>query len=492
MWNARSVNNKRAEVEFLLHERDLDVLCISELWLAKDVVFELYGYLTYRRDRQGGGGGGSVNLVRDSLSVLPLSVDGPWCSRLDVAAVRLSTSLGSLAVMSVYAPPDSGVDSGLWSSLIGCAYAGKAMRAIGVLRALSRVSWGVSLSLLLLVYRGLVRAYLEWGSPHFAGACRTALSILDRAQYEALHVALGCMRSTPIAVLLSESNEPLLGLRRSLLGGRFILRNASRRDGPLIPKLRLLSERSRFRRFRIRPVTCGLLLAYDGVRGLMDMCFRTIRPLYFDYRWTELTIPVPLDFETGREVRVAMEPALEFASLVDARYPDSVSVFTDASRDDSSEGVGVGFCIPSLGYRFGIRLTGFTSVLSAELYSTFCALKYIFRLSLSSAAVFSDSLYALYHLRDGFFSTRVSPYVFKILHLLSLIRVRDCVVSFAWILSHSGISGNEQADCVARTASQLPFTVHCGVPLADLCSGSGLQVLVLLPVALRTLIFRPQ
>ena len=121
MWNARSVNNKRAEVEFLLHEQDLDVLCISESWLAEDVAFELYGYLTYRRDHPGGGGGGTVILVRDSLSVLPLLVDGPWCSRLDVAAVRLSTSLGSLALMSVYAPPDSGVDSGLWSSLIGCA-----------------------------------------------------------------------------------------------------------------------------------------------------------------------------------------------------------------------------------------------------------------------------------------------------------------------------------------------------------------------------------
>ena len=83
---------------------------------------------------------------------------------------------------------------------------------IGVLRALSRVSWGVLPSLLLLVYRGLVRAYLEWRSPLFAGACGTALSISDRAQYKALRVALGCMRSTPIAVLLSESNVPLLRL----------------------------------------------------------------------------------------------------------------------------------------------------------------------------------------------------------------------------------------------------------------------------------------
>ena len=347
--------------------------------------------------------------------------------------------------------------------------AGKAMRAIGVLRALSRVSWGVSPSLLLTVLT-LVRAYPEWDSPLFAGACETALRILDRSQYEALRVALGYMRSTPIAVFLSEASEPPLGLRRYLLGGRFFLRNASHRDGPLIPKLSLLSERTRSGRSRIRPTKCGLLLAYEGVRCLLDMCFHTIRPLYFDYLWTELTIPVSLDFEIGREVRGAEDPALEFDGLVVTRYPDSVRVFGDASRDDSTEVLGVGFCVLSLGYRFGIHLMGFTSVLSAELYAIFCALKYIFRMGLPSAVVFSDSLHALYHLRDGLFSSRVSPYVFKILHLLSLIRERGCVVGFVWIPAHSGISGNEQADCVARMASRLPFTVHCGVPLTDLYS----------------------
>ena len=141
------------------------------------------------------------------------------------------------------------------------------------------------------------------------------------------------------------------------------------------------------------------------------MCFRTIRPLYFDYSWTELTSQVSLDFETGREVKGAVEPALEFDGLVVVRYPDSVRVFADASGDDSSEVVGVGFCNPSSGYRFGIRLVGFTPVLSAELYLIFCALKYVFRMSLPFAVVFSDSLHALYHLRDGFFSAHVSPYM---------------------------------------------------------------------------------
>ena len=76
-------------------------------------------------------------------------------------------------------------------------------------------------------------------------ASRPTLGILDRVQYEALRVVLGCMRSTPFAILLSEANETPLGLRRSLLGGRFILRHAAWRDSLLVPRLRLLSEKAR-------------------------------------------------------------------------------------------------------------------------------------------------------------------------------------------------------------------------------------------------------
>ena len=73
-------------------------------------------------------------------------------------------------------------------------------------------------SLLLLVYRGLLRAYLEWNAPLFFAASITTLRILDRAQYEALRAVLGCMRSTSVAIFLSEANEPSLGLRPSIMG----------------------------------------------------------------------------------------------------------------------------------------------------------------------------------------------------------------------------------------------------------------------------------
>ena len=97
--------------------------------------------------------------------------------------------------------------------------AGKALCAVSVVRVLSRVSWVVSPCLLLSVYRGLVRAYLEWDSPLFRSPGDAALRILDRVQYEVLRAVLGCMRTSRIAIFLSEANEIPPVLHRSNCGG---------------------------------------------------------------------------------------------------------------------------------------------------------------------------------------------------------------------------------------------------------------------------------
>ena len=179
---------------------------------------------------------------------------------------------------------------------------------------------------------------------------------------------------------------------------------------------------------RLNPEKYGLITAYEGARGVGEFCCHSIRPRYFDYAWGEIAGPVLLDFEFGREVRGSEAPSVVFDELVHARYPGSVILFSDGARNPANERVGVGFYVPASGYRFGVRLSDFTSALSAELYAVFCALKYVYRLQPPVAVIFTDSL--------------------------------------SHSITHSGSWGfcNEMADCVARSASGLPFVVNCGVP----------------------------
>ena len=68
-----------------------------------------------------------------------------------------------------------------------------AIKSVKIIRVLSRVSWGVTLSLLLTAYRNLVRSTLELGPPLFSSASNGTLRLLDQAQYAALRAVLGCM-----------------------------------------------------------------------------------------------------------------------------------------------------------------------------------------------------------------------------------------------------------------------------------------------------------
>lgn len=81
----------------------------------------------------------------------------------------------------------------------------KAAACVNVLRMLARASGGTCPETVLLVYKGLTRAILEWGAILFAGAAKNQLKRLDTQQYASLRIILGCMRSTPIPIILVEA-----------------------------------------------------------------------------------------------------------------------------------------------------------------------------------------------------------------------------------------------------------------------------------------------
>ena len=132
---------------------------------------------------------------------------------------------------------------------------------------------------------------------------------------------------------------------------------------------------------------------------------------------------------------------IEFERFRLAEYPDSDIIFVDGWRNVASDRTGVGFFIPSLDYRFGTRLAGFTSVFSVELYSIFCMLKLILRSNFSSVTIFTNSLYGMFHLRDRLHSLRRSPFAHEVAHLICIARDRGLTVRIVWIPSHVGGSG---------------------------------------------------
>ena len=102
--------------------------------------------------------------------------------------------------------------------------------------------------------------------------------------------------------------------------------------------------------------------AYECTLGVSAGCLRTIR-----HSWEELTLSISLDFDFGRAIKDAPNSPSEFERLRLDEFPDSTSIFVDGSRDAGGMRTGVGSPVLFLNYRFGVRFSGFTSVLSLEL-----------------------------------------------------------------------------------------------------------------------------
>ena len=93
----------------------------------------------------------------------------------------------------------------------------KCFKALDFLKMLDNTSWGGDRSVLLILYRSLVRSKLGYGSVVYGSARKSYLKCLDTIHHQGLRLALGAFRTSPVENLYAESNEPSLYVRREKL-----------------------------------------------------------------------------------------------------------------------------------------------------------------------------------------------------------------------------------------------------------------------------------
>ena len=93
----------------------------------------------------------------------------------------------------------------------------KCLKALNLLKVLSRTSRGVDRTTLLHLYRSLIRSKLDYGSIVYGSARKSYLQMLDTVHNQGLRLALGAFRTSPVSSLNVEADEPSLWLRREKL-----------------------------------------------------------------------------------------------------------------------------------------------------------------------------------------------------------------------------------------------------------------------------------
>ena len=106
----------------------------------------------------------------------------------------------------------------------------KSLKALNLLKALSHTSWGADRTTLLKLYRSLVRS--DYGCIIYGSARKSYLQMLDPIHNQGLRLALGAFRTSPVASLYVEADEPSLYSRREKLSLQYAIRLAANPSNP--------------------------------------------------------------------------------------------------------------------------------------------------------------------------------------------------------------------------------------------------------------------
>ena len=160
-----------------------------------------------------------------------------------------------------------------------------------------------------------------------------------------------------------------------------------------------------------------------------------------------------------------MNPQVQLVTFLDhlEQHQGTTPIYTDGSKDDS--GVGYAVVFPTFTRKYSIP--DVSSVFTAELRAIRSAVKLALTQTHKQYTVYTDSyssMQALLCIRSQ------HPLVLEILEWLFLLEERGKSVDFCWVPSHVGVPGNEEADRLAKSATNTPVVVRSPVPVEDIRS----------------------
>jgi len=326
----------------------------------------------------------------------------------------------------------------------------RCLKSLNILRTITSSSWGADSTTIMNLYRAIIRSKIDYGSVVYASASPTALSNLDTVANEAMRIATGAFRTTPISSLQILTNEPPLQLRRQELTIKYYVKLKAHIQNPAFDSVFNANLRTFF---NSRPATKPPLIS-RAEQGISNMALTTqpilphTTPKYMSYELNPPEVNLDLCCFKKEEVPAAVLRGIHY-EMISELYPDHVVAYTDGSK--THDGVGAAAVLGGTVRRASLYSTA--SIYTAELKAILMAVEEVGRQEMGNYLICSDSKSSLQAISSNAMPTGI---IYKIRVQIIEQKKRGRNVVFCWVPSHVGVLGNERADREAVIAASRP------------------------------------
>lgn len=324
--------------------------------------------------------------------------------------------------------------------------------------------WGANHKSLLLIFNALVRSRIEYCSFIMDITYKKYDKQIDSALYAILKRISGLNGNPSRKALEIELNILPHDIRRNILANNFILKNIHYTSNIIIPKIKLLAKIYNPRKINKSNKNPALLEALNNI-SQYDILRMQNAPCY-TLEWEEIISP-----------RMIISSYIDLKQIVQFKYGTAfiqeqcfrrhsshISIFTDGSKQ--VDGTGAGLYCPTTNTRMKFKLPSEITIFTAETFAIREALIFIKNRNLKHVIIYSDSKSVIEKLQNISLNCSDSWYITNILHLLY--ELRNNGITIAWIPSHCGIEGNEEADRLAKEAVNTGIEYNILLPVTDL------------------------
>lgn len=327
----------------------------------------------------------------------------------------------------------------------------KCNKALDLMKSVSSTEWGADQKTLMTIYRSLIRSKLDYGCIVYNSANNTDLTNLESISNEAMRIASGCFRSTPIHSLQVITSEPPLQIRRDKLSLRYFYKTRSLPQNPafkyMTPEQETLYSNRRIQApFAIRIARLHECLNLNSHRILPDFSYRLQR--IKEPTWSLPRTKINLDLtdlpKESTPLRVYQQ---KFREIKELNYKGYKHIYTDGSKSE----IGVGAAAITEGQAKSASLPKHASIFTAEAYAVHMTVDLIRTSKRKKFSVFTDSRSVLQALDS---SIPTNPLIRKLKHKLADLQQDQKEVELCWVPGHAGIPGNETADRKAKEAAR--------------------------------------